>query len=245
MSSKRRTVIQAITPPVLFSVYHKLRPAPPKKTGPTIPEDAHRRIVGGEWDEIGKLQFDFLVQEGLQPAHRLLDVGCGSLRGGVHFIRYLEDGHYYGIDRQQWLLDAAVNVELPRAGLADRTVHLSCREDFDFTSFGLLFDYALAQSVFSHLPWNSILRCLVNVQRVLKPGGQFYATFFEDRDGAHTLAPIYHEIGGKTTYSDQDPYHYPFDVFEELARRTHLDVTYIGAWNHPRDQMMMVFTQPG
>ncbi len=245
MNSKRRAVLRAVTPPILLSAYHKLRPAPPKQSGSAIPEDAHRRFVGGEWDTIGKLQFDFLVQQGLQPSHRLLDIGCGSLRGGIHFIRYLDDGHYYGIDRLQWLLDAAVNIELPEAGLADRTVHLICRDDFDVTSFGITFDYALAQSVFSHLPWNSILRCLSNVQRVLKPDGKFYVTFFEDPDSTPNITPIYHEIGGITTYSDQDPYHYQFGVFEELARRTRLEVTYVGNWHHPRDQHMMVFTPSG
>jgi SAM-dependent methyltransferase len=203
----------------------------------------HRRAVGGAWDQIGKLQFDFMVRSGLQPSHRLLDVGCGSLRGGIHFVRYLEDGHYYGIDRQQWLLDAAVKVELRQAGLAGRTVHLLCQDDFDVTSFGVQFDYALAQSVFSHLPWNTILRCLANAQKVLRPGGKFYATFFEDPDGTHYTTPIHHTIGGVVTYPDQDPYHYEFDVFAELARRTNLEATYIGSWSHPRDQMMIVFTK--
>ncbi len=148
MSSARK-IIRAITPPVLLSAYRKL-------LSPAIPDDLHRRHVGGDWEEIGTLQFSYLVQSGLQPSHYLLDIGCGSLRGGIHFVRYLEDGHYYGIDRQQWLLDAGVKVELPQAGLADRTVHLLCRDDFDVTSFGVQFDYALAQSVFTHLPWNTI-----------------------------------------------------------------------------------------
>jgi hypothetical protein len=60
-----------------------------------------RSIVGGEWDEIGRLQFDFLNGAGLKPRHVLLDVGCGCLRGGVHFVAYLERGNYVGIDINQ------------------------------------------------------------------------------------------------------------------------------------------------
>jgi hypothetical protein len=60
-----------------------------------------RRIVGGEWDEIGRLQFDFLKGAGLKLRHVLLDVGCGRLRGGVHFVAYLERGNYVGIDINQ------------------------------------------------------------------------------------------------------------------------------------------------
>lgn len=54
----------------------------------------HRSYVGGCWDEIGKLQFDFMLKEGLKPEHYFLDVACGSLRAGLHFIPYLEVGHY-------------------------------------------------------------------------------------------------------------------------------------------------------
>lgn len=239
-------VIKAITPPIILSGARRLsgRKPPSTPTDWQYREKKHRRSVGGAWDDIGKLQFDFMVEHGLQPSHRLLDVGCGSLRGGVHFVRYLDDGHYYGIDRQQWLLDAAMNIELPEAGLGDRIVHLLCRDDFDVSSFDVTFDYALSISVLTHLPWNTILRCLVNVQQVLKPGGKYYATFFEDRDGSHSITPIEQPFGGIITYPDQDPFHYKFDVFEELAQRVGLDVTYIGEWQHSRNQMMMVFIQP-
>ena len=44
----------------------------------------HREYVGGLWDEMGKLQFDFMVSQGLSPEHTMLDIACGALRGGVH-----------------------------------------------------------------------------------------------------------------------------------------------------------------
>lgn len=229
--SKTRAIIKAVTPPILLGLF--------RRAG----AQSHRQAIGGAWDEIGQLQFDFLVDRGLKPDHRFLDVGCGSLRGGVHFIRYLEDGHYHGIDAQQWLLDAGLNVELPKAGVVGKTPHLLCRDDFDVSAFGTMFDYALAQSVFTHLPWNTIQRCLVNIRKALKPDGRFYATFFEDQHGDYRAAPQPHERGGRITYPDQDPFHYEFDVFVALAHRIGLDVEYIGDWNHPRDQMMMVFTQ--
>lgn len=200
-----------------------------------------RASVGGMWDTIGRLQFDFLVSQGLRPDHRLLDVGCGCLRGGVHFIAYLADGHYYGMDCNQALLDAGRNHELPAAGLADRRVTLICRGDFAFGTFGTLFDVALAQSVFTHLPWNSILRCLVEMQAVLEPGGRFFATWFEDADGSHKTTSMTHDPGCVTTHPDRDPYHYQFSVFEDLARRAGLTVENLGSWNHPRAQRLMVF----
>jgi SAM-dependent methyltransferase len=35
---------------------------------------------------------------GLKPHHRVIDYGCGSLRIGAHFIRYLNPGCYFGLD---------------------------------------------------------------------------------------------------------------------------------------------------
>jgi len=62
-----------------------------------------REEIGGLWEKIGELQFNFLVKNGLEPKHFLLDIGCGSLRGGIHFIRFLEECHYFGIDKNQEL----------------------------------------------------------------------------------------------------------------------------------------------
>src|SRR5438128_11168021 len=88
----------------------------------------HRQQVGGLWEKIGELQFRFLVDEGLAPQHHLLDVGCGSLRGGVHFIKYLESTNYYGIDKNSDLL-AAGREELERAELTDKRPTLLHRSD--------------------------------------------------------------------------------------------------------------------
>lgn len=211
------------------------------RESPDLENRPWRGRVGGMWDEIGRLQFEYLVSHGLKPSHRLLDVGCGCLRGGVHFISYLADGHYYGIDKNQSLLESGRDKELPLAGLSGRQATLLCREDFDFSRFDVLFDFALAQSLFTHLPWNSILRCLVQLQMVLASDGKFFATFFEDVEGVHKTSAITHVPGDITTLPDSDPYHYEFSVFEDLAHRARLRVENLGDWNHPRAQRMMVF----
>ena len=45
------------------------------------------------------------------------------------------------------------------------------------------------------------------------------------------------------TYFDKDPYHYDFNTFEYISKDTNLKPTYIGDWNHPRDQKMIMFTK--
>ena len=216
------------------------------RTAPTAPDDRHRVLVGGMWEEVGRLQFDFLVAQGLQPSHSLLDVGCGSLRGGVHFIAYLEAGHYYGIDRDAEVLASGRDVELPRYGLSGKAPVLVEMEDFGFDRLGRSFDYALAQSVFTHLPLNSIVRCLMNIEAALVPGGRFYATFFENPGGKRNLRPVLHPVRGEPSlysYFDRDPYHYDLDTFRWICEGTRLGVEYLGDWNHPRDQKMLLFTR--
>lgn len=212
--------------------YHRLFP------------DWHRDAVGGLWDEVGPLQRDFLVAQGLRPEHRFLDVGCGALRGGVHFIEYLEPGRYHGIDASPEIL-AAARVELDRHGLAHKGPHLVCDADFGFEAFGERFDYAIAQSVFTHLPINAILVCLQKIERVLEPGGRFFATFFENPQGTRRLDVLQHErVDGPplASYPDRDPFHYGVDLFEWLCEGSRLSVEYIGDWGNPRSQRMLAFT---
>jgi SAM-dependent methyltransferase len=201
----------------------------------------HRDFVGGMWETIGRQQFEFLVGRGLMPSHRLIDVGCGCLRGGVHFVGYLDPGNYYGIDVNASLIKAARDVELPAAGLAQRGAHLLVDGAFDFGRFGATFHFALAQSVFTHLPVNSIERCLVRLAEVVEPGGRFYATYFES-PSPHHIGTISHP-SDVVTHLDADPFHYHFSVFEFLSRGLPWSVKNLGDWEHPRSQHMLEFVR--
>lgn len=207
-----------------------------------IAQGRHREFVGGLWEEIGALQFDFLKANGLQPQHRLVDIGCGALRGGVHFAGWLDAGNYHGLDINASLI-AAGRIELERSGLSDKPVSLIIDDSFDVRRFDVPFDYALAVSVFTHLPINMIVRCLQRVAEVLAPTGVFYATYFEAPQPAW-LESIQHEPGGVITYYDSDPYHYAFAEFQWMAAQTGLRVESIGEWAHPRNQHMLAFRLP-
>ena len=107
----------------------------------------HREVIGGLWDQMGQLQLDFMQARGLQPAQQFLDLGCGSLRGGVQFVRYLQPGHYYGLDNNQSLLDAGYDVELATAGLQGRLPreNLFCNPNFELPVADGFFDAGIAQ----------------------------------------------------------------------------------------------------
>lgn len=207
-------------------------------------EPWHRAAVGGAWEELGRLQFELLVNEGLQPHHQFLDVGCGSLRGGVHFIRYLDPDHYVGMDVDAELILAG-REELAMAGLVDRRPTLVTRGDFEFREIGRQFDFALAQSVFTHLPFNNIVRCVAGVGRVLRPGGQFLATFFANRESRLRTDPISLTANdwAETIKLDEDPYFYSPELFEWLCEGSDLACEYRGDWGHPRHQHLLIFTK--
>jgi len=199
----------------------------------------HRQYVGGAWEEIGLLQFEYLCQQGLRPQHFLLDVGCGALRGGLHFTRYLEESHYYGIDINASLIEAGER-ELREAGLVYKRPQLAVSRKFEFSQFGRQFDFALAQSVFTHLPFNHILRCLIEIRKVLSPSGTFYATFFEAPESGH-LAEIAHP-GGALTHYDEDAYHQSWEEVQWMAKVARMQVKLIGDWQHPRNQRILAFS---
>lgn len=204
-----------------------------------IAKGAHRDFVGGMWDELGRLQLDFMRQAGLQPGHRFIDVGCGALRGGLHFIAYLEPGNYHGLDINASLIEAG-RVELGKAGLADRLPHLLVDDGFRVERFGRRFDHGLALSVFTHLPMDTILRCLKRVAGVLADDGVFHASYFAAPEPVH-LWPLNHSPGGVVTQYDADPFHQSFSEFQWMASICGLRVEEIGDWGHPRGQRMLAF----
>lgn len=204
----------------------------------------HREQVGGMWEELGRLQLDFLISRGLVPEMSLLDVGCGCLRGGVRFVEYLEPGRYFGIDVNPSLLEAG-RAELRAAGLAGRlpAENLLATGEFEAWRFGVPFDMAIAQSVFTHLPGNLIRRCLIELARALAPGGRLFATFFECPETSPAALSLAHEPGGIVSYLDHDPFHYRFRDFLWLAEGLPWEVTRIGDFGHPRAQRMLLFTR--
>lgn len=198
----------------------------------------HRQAVGGAWDEIGLLQFEYLKRQGLRPEHYLLDVGCGCLRGGIHFARYLDEAHYYGLDINASLIEGGRR-ELAEAGLEHKRPQLAVSKCFELSQFGRQFDFAMGQSLFTHLPFNHIIRCLIEVRKVLQPCGVFFVTFFQAPESGY-LPAISHP-GGAVTHYDEDAYHQSWEEIQWLARIARLKVRLIGDWQHPRNQRMLAF----
>lgn len=205
----------------------------------------YRKEVGNptKWEKLGKLQLDYFISQGLLPHHFVLDVGCGPLRGGGHFIRYLNRRHYFGIDNNKELLEAGRDVEVPLLGLTHKEPVLRVVRKFDLTWLGegARFDYAMAQSLFTHLTPKQIGVCLRKVGYRLAPEGKFYATFNPAEDGKSKKGPKHPKR------DELDWTYYPASMFEELADNAIMKCQYIGDWGHDlnskNEQMMLCFTK--
>jgi len=200
----------------------------------------HRNFIGGMWDEVGELQFNFLKEMGLQPQHKFGDIGCGALRGGVRIIPYLDAGNYYGLDINASCIEAAW-YEIEVHGLERKRAELLVDDGFRMRKFGAMFDYCIGVSLFTHLPMNHIIRCLIETAPCLAEGGQFFATFFLCEE-AELLNPVHQPRGGVVTNFDSDPYHYTAPQIEWMAGLAGLTSARV-EWGHPRSQRMIRFTK--
>ena len=194
----------------------------------------HRKYVGGLWDEIGELQYNFLIGRGLLPEHYLIDVACGSLRLGVKAIPYLDSGHYLGIEKEQALLDAGVEMELGRETCLQKCPVLLQSAGFEFEKFGMKGNYAIAQSLFTHLTPELVERCFARLFPALVPGGKFYATY-NLNDGSYRNPAKPH---------DHACFSYTEARICAFGASAGFRSSYLGGWGHPRMQVICEYVRP-
>lgn len=199
-------------------------------------ETWHRDSVGGNFFQMGTSMLELLKSNGLTEDSVLLDVGCGSLRLGVHAIDYLKRGHYFGLDCDKEMVLAGINKELSAKTKNEKNPTFAIDKYFDLSKFGVVeFDYAIAQSVWTHLPPTGIELCLKNVYEKLKPGGVFLASYnLAEENNFPKFGYVYPEMT-----------RYPVYYFETLARKYNLGFNHIGKWGIPQnsqnDQLMLLF----
>jgi len=195
----------------------------------------HRRFVGGSddfWDSISDLQFNFLLERGLKASDTVVDIGCGSLRGGIKFIRYLDAGHYLGLDKYVELVIYGVGAELGLDAFREKRPHFVVSDRFEFDKFGKRPTFGIAQSLFTHLSAEDISLCLSNLARAAASGCQLFTTFFET--DAPAANPAHSHSHGYFAYTRTQ--------MESFGKDAGWSPAYIGAWNHPRQQRMIQFT---
>jgi hypothetical protein len=195
----------------------------------------HREFVGpgGEYDINGALQFSLLVFLGMRESDLLLDIGCGSLRGGRFAMAYLQPDHYFAIEPERWLVEAAIEREIGRDLVRLKRPTFDHGRDFGCGRFGRVFDFILAQGVFTHAPLADIAACTSAAAGCMGPQSVFLATFME----------------GETDY-DGVEWRYPQTSWYTPARMARTAaaadlVTVPIPWPHPRNARWLGLCRPG
>jgi len=174
------------------------------------------------YDFMGASQFRLLCTLGLRAHHSLLDIGCGSLRAGKLFINYLDEGNYYGIEPNQWLIDEAITSQVGQDLIEIKKPHFDNNSTFDTSAFSAEFDFILAQSIFSHASSDLVRIALHSSRDSLKQNGLIAANFAigkGDSDGSRWVYP--------------DLVNYNQKTIKHLAEDAGLFMIQI-PWYHPR-----------
>ena len=187
-----------------------------------LAEGRHRDIVGGRWEETGRLQLSLLTAHGMQPRHRLLDIGAGSLRLGCKAVPYLDPGHYHATDASRALMLRGRAVELPDP---DRLPEAHLIEDADFAFPGLPphVDYLIAFGLFTHLPPGDTALALERIAQRWPGPRVFLFTVFLAPEGQESAS--LRQPDGVVTHPDRPPWHLTEASLSAMATAAGLTLT--------------------
>jgi len=168
----------------------------------------YRSFIGppSKYDLVSAMQFNLLTKHGLRENHKFLDIGCGSLRGGRLFIIYLLENNYHGVEPEKWLVEDGIYFELGKEIVKLKKPKFLHSTNFDFNKFGAEFDFALAQSIFTHASVEQMKTCLLNLSKVANKNFKLLASFIEGDENYEGSDWVY---PGCVTYR--------FDFMKQLA----------------------------
>ena len=199
------------------------------------PGDQHYRAYIGppeDYDLIAAMTFNLLTTLGLRQHHTLLDIGCGSLRIGRLLIPYLNRGKYFGIEPAEWLVAEGIEHELGKAVVQTK------RPTFFFTDSpsaiveaNTSYDFAVAQSIFSHCGLDLINGWLSAISRSLAQDGALIATFLPAEKDCSEIGWAYPQC-----------VNYRPSTLERAAAEANLRFEILD-WKHPR-QTWALFAAP-
>jgi len=194
----------------------------------------YRAYVGPpeDYDLVAAMTFNLLTTLGLRQHHSLLDIGCGSLRIGRLLIPYLNQGKYFGVEPNEWLVEEGIKRELGETLVQiKRPMFFFSDSPETVVQAKVLFDFALAQSIFSHCGLDLIRGWLSAVSRSLAQDGALVATFLPGDEDSLRTCWVYPEC-----------VNYRPATLERAAAEANLRFEILD-WKHPR-QTWALFAAP-
>ena len=199
------------------------------------PGDNHYKAYVGpplKYDIVGAMQFNLLTTFGLRDFHKLLDIGCGSLRSGKLLIPFLKKNNYFGVEPNNWLLEDGIKNELGNEIISIKSPKFIHSTNFDFKTFNEKFDFLIAQSIFSHASSDQIIKCLEEAKYVMKKESYFLATFVLGKENY---------VGKEWVYPDCVKYTHNYIM--SLIQKQNLEAIRTN-WPHPNGQTWYLIYLP-
>lgn len=138
-------------------------------------------VPANTFEEAGRAQFVALLEEGLMPHSKVLEIGCGVLRVGYWLIYFLKEDGYCGIEPAEERVEIGKKHLFDVSTLENKRPKFSFNEDFDSDIFDQKFDYFLAGSIWTHCSKQSIEVMLDGFVRNSNENGVFLASYLPAR----------------------------------------------------------------
>jgi hypothetical protein len=144
-----------------------------------------RRSTRGATRTDGKLDlwqrglgiFAFLKSYGVEPQHKVVDYGCGSLRIGMHFIDHLAPGRYWGVDVTRRFFEDGLRL-LDPAMVAQKAPRLDVISEATLREMRAWRpDLVFSVSVLMHVPPVEVEGFLRNITGLLAQGSRAVIVF--------------------------------------------------------------------
>lgn len=129
----------------------------------------------GYWNELQAYQLNTLKLNGLKPEHKILDIGCGPLQGGIAFIKYLNKNNYYGVDINKESLKAG-NSQIKKFKLLDKNPFLSLSKTFGREELkDIKFNFIWASQILYYFDDDKLRELMDWLSIALSENGKFLA----------------------------------------------------------------------
>jgi hypothetical protein len=126
----------------------------------------------------GRAQLVLLLNHGLTPEAKVLDIGCGCLRVAYWLIRFLDSDCYCGIEPAFQRVEWGKQYLFASSELERKRPRFDFNAGFDSSIFTTKFDFFLAGSIWTHASKRHIETTLDSFQRDTVPTGVFLASYF-------------------------------------------------------------------
>tara|TARA_B110000438_G_scaffold224736_1_gene218619 strand:+ start:2239 stop:2919 length:681 start_codon:yes stop_codon:yes gene_type:complete len=138
---------------------------------------------GGYYDfhEAGENQLFVLTHFGLEPSSKVLDIGCGCLRGGRWLIPFLNPKCYFGLEPNIEMLEVGKTIVVDSETMDEKKPIFHSNANFDFGIFDTSFDYLIARSIWTHSSKKQIEKMLDQFVRNSSSSAKFLTSYMKPR----------------------------------------------------------------